>query len=386
MAVVLLVVSAVLLVVGATATGSLSQQLAMRGVLQRYLADPWPLRMTAQTPSGPRESEGILIYALLLARLMRQSAGYVIGACAGALFWPGLLFLGVSLIWRYLLKRRRWATFILCSSLGLLAWGALRFSAFVAYKANDRLLDQIQLLNPSVLSDLQPDPAGSSERAVLSHLGDVTEAVGVDGQRIAVGAASVDTYGQYAELKVLIDAFANQVQCDAESMDSEIGRLDLAGLMSPENFGSASVLTSGRRRLRKAMEIADKYDALADRRLAELESAVTTMKIPAETKRDLLAGIRENVAARANTRMRFTIQRRIFASSDSLLAFLLARQGSYSISSDRVVFESDVDVATYNRLSDAVLSCISDDSLFDAKLRSDAAANAAKYRSLGRRQ
>jgi len=234
------------------------------------------------------------------------------------------------------------------------------------------------------MEQLRSSSADPTEKAVISHLGDVTQTVGVDKHKVNPTSGPADTFGQYAELARCIDAFASQFQCDVESASAELGRLGLDALLTPSKFGSESALLEGRRRLRMAAGVMDRYEALADRRVVEMDSTLARLDLPQATKQDVMAGYRGNTEARAKTKMRFALQRRIFAASDSLLAFLLARRGAYDATETGVYFASEADISAYNRLVAAVLTRVRDDSIFDAKLRAEAGQNAATYRNWGR--
>lgn len=383
---VLLLAAGVLFLVSAPAVGSLSGNTSVHEMLEQYLAAPWPLRLMDETHNGPHDHENTVISMLLLCRVLTRNPnpGYVLGQLAGSVLWPGLLLAGAILAWRFLFKRKRWAAFIFWSSVALLAWSSYKFSTYLVDTSNKRLLDEILRLNPTVLEQLRSSSADPTEKAVMSHLGDVTQTVGVDKHKVNPSSGPVDSYGQYAGLVQCIDSFASQFQCDVESANAELGRLGLYGLLSSATFGSASALTDGRRRLRRAEEVMNKYEALADRRVAGMDSVLAQMNLPQATRREVLAGFRENAAARANTKMRFELQRRIFSASDSLLAFMLGRRGTYTVSEAGIVFASEADISTYDRLLASVSKRMRADSLFDAKLRSEAAQNAAGYRNWGR--
>lgn len=288
------------------------------------------------------------------------------------------------LAWRFLFKRRRWVAFMFWSSVTLLVWSSFRFNTYLVFAANERLLDEILRLNPTVMEQLRSSSADPTEKAVMSHLGDVIQTMGVDRHKLNPISVPADTYGQYAELVRCIDAFARQFQCDVESANAELGRLGLDALLSPSKFSSESALLEGRRRLRMAAGVMDRYEALADRRVAEMDSTLAGLDLPQATKQDVMAGYRENTEACAETKMRFELQRRIFAASDSLLAFLLARRGAYDATDAGVHFASEADVSAHNRLLAAVLARVRDDSMFDANLRAEAGRNAATYRNWGR--
>jgi len=366
--------------------GSLSGNSTINEVLKEYLASPWPLRVLDETHAGPHDTENTLISTLVLCRALRRNPnpGYSLGQLVGSLLWPGLLLAGLVLAWRFLFKRRRWATLIFWSSIGLLVWGSYRFATYLVDSSNERLLDEVLRLNPTALAELRSSSVDPAERAIISHLGDVTQAVGVDKHKVNPSSGGADTYGQYAELARCIDAFAGQFQCDVESANAELGRLGLDALLSPSKFGSESALLEGRRRLRMAVGVMDRYETLADRRVAAMDSTLAGLDLPQATKRDVMAGYRGNTEARAKTKMRFELQRRIFAASDSLLVFLLARRGAYDATEAGVYFASEADIGRYNRLVAAVLARVRDDSIFDAKLRAEAGQNAATYRNWGR--
>jgi len=339
-----------------------------------------------ETRDDPHSDENEVISTLLFCRVLTRNPnpGYVLGQYAASVLWPGMLLGCAMLAWRFLFKRKRWAVFMFWSSVALLAWSSFRFSTYMVDTSNGRLLDEVLRLNPNALEQLRSSSADPTEKAVMSHLGDVTQAVGVDKRKVGPSSVGADTFGQYAELARCIDAFASQFQCDVESANAELGRLGLDVLLTPSKFGSESALLEGRRRLRMAAGVMDRYEALADRRVVEMDSTLARLDLPQATKQDVMAGYRGNTEARAKTKMRFALQRRIFAASDSLLAFLLARRGAYDATETGVYFASEADISAYNRLVAAVLTRVRDDSIFDAKLRAEAGQNAATYRNWGR--
>lgn len=170
-------------------------------------------------------------------------------------------------------------------------------------------------------------------------------------EQLVSGSRDVNTTrtasGEAGALEEHLKNFFSTVANDRRDYDAELTALDIENIFTPENLRADPQLTETKFRVRRAAAIAEKYTALAERRVQDFRAGTAAIQTTEDTKRSLLEGIDQGEVKHGPRRRRvWELERLMLGEVEKAVTLLSSEQWSFE--GDQIAFQDERKAEVYN--------------------------------------